>query len=273
VLKNTNLVISAAPLPATFKGTPQDLFSAMVSRMQILSPNGANFIFVGDVEPTSNVGPWLKGGTQWYVWNSTLSRYVPVDISASETKFFQISATAPDPTVTPVWLRCTKTPTDADPTFGDPVAWYLWDGTEWDPISGLTPSGGTASRPSAPLETQRFYDTDLSVLVWFERGMWRTVDGVPGDVKQCVYETATDALRFNPGWAIFGDSTIAWRGRLFVQAAKDAGGSPVTAFPTPTGITQRAALETFGEGSGIVLDPASTYLTPGVMALWTLVKL
>ena len=70
-LNATNLYIQASPIPATFKGTPNDLFSEMIKRMRILSPSGTNFIYIGDTEPTSNVGPWLNNGTQWYVWDTT----------------------------------------------------------------------------------------------------------------------------------------------------------------------------------------------------------
>ena len=66
-LKDTSLIIQAAPLPLTFEGNPNEFLAAMVQRMRVVSPNGANFIFIGDVAPTTNVGPWLKGGTQWYV--------------------------------------------------------------------------------------------------------------------------------------------------------------------------------------------------------------
>lgn len=59
-LQDTNLIIQAGPLPSTFCGTPQELVVAMVRRMKIVSASGTNFIFVGDVEPTSNVGPWLR---------------------------------------------------------------------------------------------------------------------------------------------------------------------------------------------------------------------
>ena len=59
-LKSTNLIIEMGPIPPTFQGTPQDLATDMVQRMRIVSPSGTNFIYTGDVEPTSNAGPWLK---------------------------------------------------------------------------------------------------------------------------------------------------------------------------------------------------------------------
>lgn len=271
-LKATNLYISMAQLPATFKGSPQDLANAIVARMKILSPNGANFIFIGDTEPTSNVGPWLRGGTKWYVWDDTIKRYVPLDISDSETKWYWMSNSTPTSTPPQVWLKTTKDATDQDPSHGSPIGWYVFDGTAWQPFNSIVFSGPTTSRPTAPAEFQQFYDTDIGVLIWFERGSWRTVAGVPGDVKFVAYEQLTDALRFNPGWEVFGSANQSWRGRLIVQAAKDAGATPVTVLSVGPGITPRGAFETFGEDSGIKVDNASTLKYPGTIGLWTLVK-
>jgi hypothetical protein len=271
-LKQTNLYIQMAPIPATFKGSPQDFSVAMVQRMKILSPNGTNFIFIGDVEPTSNVGPWLRGGTQWWVWDDNIKRYVPLDISASTTIPFFIGASTPGSTPPQVWLKTTQDATDLDPSHGSPITWMVFDGTNWVPFNSVTFSGPTTSRPAAPQEYQQFFDTDISVLIWWERGAWRTVSGVPGDVKHVIYEILTDALRFNPGWAVLGASNQTWRGRLIVQAAQDGGGNPQTVLTVGPNIAQRAALETFGEDQGLTANNASTLRYPGTIALWTLVK-
>ena len=271
-LKQTNLYIQMAQLPATFKGSPQDLSVEMVRRMKILSPNGTNFIFIGDVEPTSNVGPWLRGGTQWWVWDDTIKRYVPLDISASETRWFWISASTPPSTPPFLWLRTTTDPTDQNPSPGDAVIWYEFDGTSWVPFNSVVRSGSTAERPTTPTDFQQYYDNDIGVLIWWERGAWRTVSGVPGDIKFVVFETASDAQLFNPGWEIFGAQNQTFRGRLFVQAAKDAGSSPETVLSVGPNITARGALETFGEGDGVQSNGASTLRYPAQIACWTLVK-
>jgi hypothetical protein len=271
-LKATNLYIQLAALPATFKGTPQDFAAAMVARMKILSPNGTNFIFIGDVEPISNVGPWLRGGTQWWVWDETIKRYVPLDISASETKWFWLGASTPPSTPPQVWLRTTKDATDQDPSHGSPIGWYVFDGAGWVPFNSVVFSGPTSSRPASPTDYQQFYDTDIGVLIWFERGQWRTVSGVPGDVKFVIYEVLTEALLFNPGWEVFGAGNQSFRGRLIVQAAKDSGTSPETSLTVGPNITPRAALETFGEDQAIKVDGASTLRYPGTIGMWCLVK-
>lgn len=270
-LKQTNLYIQMAPLPATFKGTPQDFADTMVRRMKILSPNGTNFIFIGDVEPTSNVGPWLRGGTQWWVWDDTIKRYVPLDISQSETKWYWISASVPPSTPPFLWLRTTTDPTDQNPSPGAAIGWYEFDGTTWTPFNSVVRSGPTASRPVGPTDFQQYYDTDLGVLIWWERGAWRTVSGVPGDVKFVFFETYDEAIFVNPGWELLGGQNQALRGRVLCGAAKDAGSSPETVFSVGSNITVRGALETFGEDLGIKVDAPSTYRV-GQLALWTLVK-
>src|ERR1035441_8046902 len=128
-LNPTNLFIQAAPLPATFRGSPNDFFTEMIQRMKILSPSGTNFIFIGDTEPTSNVGPWLKNGTQWYVFDPATKRYVPADISPSFSAAFTIGNAVPLTAIPPVWLRTTidnSNPTA--PNYGDIVGLFTYDG-------------------------------------------------------------------------------------------------------------------------------------------------
>ncbi len=129
-LNATNLYIQAAPLPVTFRGNPNDLFTEMVKRMRILSPSGTNFIFIGDTEPVSNVGPWLKNGSQWYVWDSGTKRYIPQDISASFTEPYFIGLSQPVGTVPGLWLQTSQNTTDGI-NYGDPLRWFFWNGTAW----------------------------------------------------------------------------------------------------------------------------------------------
>lgn len=272
-LTNTSLVIESAPLPETFKGSPNDFRAEMVKRLRILSPNGTNFIFIGDSEPTSNVGPWLKNGTQWWVWDSDTKRYIPLDISASSTIPFFIGATTPASSTPPVWLLTTKDASDVDPSFGNPIGWYVFNGTNWVPYNSIVLSGPTASRPTAPANYQQYYDTDIACLIWWERAAWRTVSGVPGDVKFVAFETLTEAIANNPGWALFGAGNQDFRGRLIVQAAKDSGLTPETVLTVDAGITARGAFEFFGEDQQVVVAAAPPQVVyPAQIALWTLVK-
>lgn len=87
--------IQAAPLPSNFSGTPQQLFEAMVERLTILFDGGTSFV-ISDVEPAGNEGPWLKNGTQWWVWDEDQSKYVPLDISESADPLIFVGSTEPD---------------------------------------------------------------------------------------------------------------------------------------------------------------------------------
>lgn len=272
-LKDTSLIVQAAPLPTTFKGSPNDFLAAMVQRMRIVSPNGANFIFIGDIQPTSNVGPWLKGGTQWWVWSDTQNNYVPLDVSASITIPYWIGNSIPTGTNPPVWLQTTNNSTDQNPNgFGTPIAWYFWNGTAWQPFNSIPQSGPSAGRPATPLSYQQYFDTDINVLIHWERGAWRTVAGSPGDVKPVMSTTAASALQQNPGWAIWGDANTSQRGRVIVAATQDAGGSPAYVQSPPAGVSAHAAGDTFGETNHLQLQSASAVTSPPQIALFLMVK-
>lgn len=130
-LNPTNFLIQASQLPATFVGDPNAFFRAMVERMRIVSPTGVSTFVISDVQPQSNQGPWLKGGTQWWVWSEDLKTYVPLDISQSETHWFQTGSTIPTVTEPPVWLKTTSGTTQPGTGEGTPVGWYLYNGTAW----------------------------------------------------------------------------------------------------------------------------------------------
>lgn len=258
-LQRTNLVIQSAPLPASFKGDPNDMRKEMFARVLIMSPGGLVFIYTGDSEPNSNVGPWLKEGKKLYVYSESLKRYVPQDVSDSVQDEIQISDTTPVTSTPPIWLRTLS---------GQPVGYYFWNGTLWVPGMNIVQSGPTASRPASPFNLQQYYDTDIGVLIWWERGAWRTVDGVPGDVKMVVTDLLSDALRQNPGWAVLGEAQQSWRGRWISQATKDS----EQTLTVGAGIAQRNSRETFGETDGVKIDGASPVPYPPTIALWHLVK-
>jgi hypothetical protein len=281
-LQDTNLIVQMSRLPQTFVGTPQALIEEAIERMKIVSPTGTNFIYVGDTEPTSNVGPWLRDGTKWYVYDEELKRYVPLDISESETRWFWIGAIAPASSTPPVWLRTSQDASEADPTYGQPLGWYMYNGSAWVPYIGIVLSGPTSSRPASPADYQQYYDTTIACLIWWERSAWRTVAGCPGDVKAVVHTTLEDALARNPGWTLLGGDNQAWRGRLIGQATKDTAGTQLT---VNAGVAERFATETIGEtdlvameththpadGGGAIGASAGVPYPPSIY-LWHLVK-
>lgn len=72
----------ASPLPYNWKGTPSQFLSALVSRLALDSQEQLALINAGASAPTSNVGPWLKNGVEWYVWSDIAGAYVPQTITA-----------------------------------------------------------------------------------------------------------------------------------------------------------------------------------------------
>jgi len=273
-LVNTNLFIQMAQLPVSFKGSPQDLANEMIKRMRIVSPNGVNFIYIGDVEPTSNVGPWLKGGTQWWVWDDTTNRYQPQDLSASFTAPYAIGNSTPSVTNPPLWLKTTQDATDLAPTaYGEPLGWYIFDGTAWVPFNSIVNSGPTADRPANPVDFQQYYDTDISVLIWWERGAWRTVAGVPGDVKFVTSPTAAAALLANPGWVLANSLFPQFAGLGIVSATQDPGAAPATQFTPPAGVTAQPQGGVLGTGpQQLQINSLSTLSFTPTIALWALIK-
>lgn len=259
----TNLKIVSAQLPPDFHGTPAEFQRAIVERLEILSASGTNFFFTGDVEPPGNFGPWLRG-LQWWVFDPNLGRYVPLDISASITALFTVSEAepaAPAPTEAQIWLR-----TKSNRVLG----WYFWDGESWRPDGQTPPSGPTADRPSDPGDLETYFDTDINVLLHWERGAWRTVSGSPGDVKFVTAPLLADALTTNPGWLYLGENDQTYRGRTLGVASKDPGVTPAISYSTDGGITARAQAEVVGSETVLLGDdkiPQHTHLVGSVAVL------
>ncbi len=207
-LNATPLFIQASPLPATFQGTPNDMFTEMIKRMKILSPSGTNFIFIGDTAPTSNVGPWLKNGTQWYVWDPVTKVYAPQDISASFTPAFTMGNSTPTTTNPPVWLQTTQDATSANPNaFGEMIRWFFFDGANWlspHPVPPNSPEirmwigteqalwaydGGDGSNPASTVPTAStgaMWQAETLFQFRFPLGVGANTIGFDGNVASAV---------------------------------------------------------------------------------------
>lgn len=99
----TRLIVRGAPLDPNFKGTLNQFYRAMLDRLEVLSPFGQLQFQVGGVKPTSNVGPWLKDGNEWWVWDESLKDYVPITI-APEALGWIAQETEPDETLFTFWI-------------------------------------------------------------------------------------------------------------------------------------------------------------------------
>jgi hypothetical protein len=113
------------------------------------------------------------------------------------------------------------------------------------PQGSATPmnSGPTAGRPGSPGPFERYFDTDINAQIWYERGQWRTVEGVQGDVKFVTAANDAAALVKNPGWSLLGDTVL---GRVPVFAGQGAGG-----------LTNRVALTGFGAEGHVLSNEES----------------
>jgi hypothetical protein len=97
------VTVQAAPLPSNFRGTPQELIEAFLDRLEI-TVDGTSFV-IADTMPAGNQGPWLKNGSQWWVWSEDESTYVPLDISESFNEQISVGEDEPDPDEFTVWLK------------------------------------------------------------------------------------------------------------------------------------------------------------------------
>ncbi len=100
---------------------------------------------------------------------------------------------------------------------GNPIGWYSWGGSSWEPTPVTPQSGTTASRPGSATLGQTYFDTDIDVLLIFNGSAWITASGSPGDVKEVKAATLADALTKNPGWAHDTDSI----GKVIIGALAD----------------------------------------------------
>lgn len=214
-MADIRLPIVGAPLPASFAGTPQEFFTAVVKRVRAVFPTGQTGFVIQSETPTTNLGPWLKG-SEWWVWDSSTKTYIPLNVDDSLVAY-SISSTDPENgDEIPAWLQFSGTRA---------LWWNYWTGDEWV-VTGVT-RGTTAERPDDAAEFERYFDTDLGVELFFYRRLWRTVDGSPGDIKHVTAATLAEALAKNPGWREIGQyfSDDGVRGRALVAASLEAGQS------------------------------------------------
>jgi hypothetical protein len=94
---------------------------------------------------------------------------------------------------------------------GNPIGFFSWNGSAWIALKVTIPSGSTANRPSSAALGDTYFDTTINVLLIFERSLWRTVAGVPGDIKPVIGSDSAVILAKNPGWSLVTDPNICGR--------------------------------------------------------------
>jgi hypothetical protein len=106
--------VSAGALPEGLDTDPQGLLEAFAARLLISPSVPWSSFTVGAAQPTSNLGPWFKDGKELWVWDDTLSTYIPV-VSPSvidanggsqyPSLRYAVSSLAPNPTNFSFWIE------------------------------------------------------------------------------------------------------------------------------------------------------------------------
>lgn len=140
------VTFTAAPIPATFVGTPQQFLEAIAERLVLEAEDELTFFVTGSVAPTSNVGPWLKDGTTWYVWSDDAGEYIP-EILDSKSLRYIVSLDEPDAADYTFWIEI-----DAD---GDPVAIKTYNDGNWiDVYAAKFANYSTTAEMETAIETE-----------------------------------------------------------------------------------------------------------------------
>jgi hypothetical protein len=86
VLRDTNLVLSMAPLDPAMDATPQEFADEMLRRMVIKSTSDFYQVIRQDSKPLYDQGALIlpsANGSAWYLWDEHYPGYLPVDITPS----------------------------------------------------------------------------------------------------------------------------------------------------------------------------------------------
>lgn len=97
---------------------------AMVARLSIQSDESFSLFTIGSTAPTSNVGPWLKDGITWYVWDSVTGSYVP-EILTYQSLRYVASDTPPSSAIYTFWIKLVA---------GKAVGIYYYSGGAWKDV-------------------------------------------------------------------------------------------------------------------------------------------
>ena len=116
---------ACSPIPSTFEGTPDQFAQALVARLSINASGSLTFYVTGPTAPTYNAGPWLKNGTEWWVWNNTTGAYVPITLDPASLQY-TASQLAPDHTVYTFWIKLDSN--------GNPLGIYYWYSGAWTDV-------------------------------------------------------------------------------------------------------------------------------------------
>ena len=188
----TQALVSVTPPPPGWSGDLTALFSLLQLSLKVTNPAGYNSFVTGSVAPTTDQGPWLKNGVEWYVWSSVDGGYVPQGLTGAMPEILGGGETIPDTSNTSGAFFWTP------PGIGS--ALYHWGSSGWSYIGGNL-RGPTSLRPASPVPYTRFFDSSIGAELYYKPSFgWVTVAGVIGDIKFVQALTLSAATLQNPGW-------------------------------------------------------------------------
>jgi hypothetical protein len=190
----------------------------MLDRLEVVSPFGEVQLRIGGLEPTSNLGPWLKDGQKFYVWDEDTADYIPLDIADSIAPYVTaINATIatlattasvtaaidaaiaaiPTPETTSVHFSANQTSgmSSGSLTDSDSEVIVLWNSPEVDTNSGFSSAKYT-------IPTTGFYNVTVCVHTQVTSGSG-TAYGITGQFCK----NGVGVRAFSPGISL-GGSTI-----------------------------------------------------------------
>lgn len=86
------LTVTVGNLPEGYCPANFQQFATDFAARLIVTPNQNNSTFVtGSIEPTSNVGPWLKDCLEWFVFEDSTGRYRPETIGVFKNMVYYTS--------------------------------------------------------------------------------------------------------------------------------------------------------------------------------------
>lgn len=119
------LTFRAAPFPEGYRADPEKLKNDIVARLYAESTQAISFFASGSVAPSSNVGPWLKNGTEWYVWSDDLAMYIPQPVPQGSLRYVA-QFDPPDESIYIFWIQLDVT--------GKAIAIKYFSGGAWKDV-------------------------------------------------------------------------------------------------------------------------------------------
>lgn len=225
-MATTQALVSVTPPPPGWSGDLTALFILLQASLKVTNPAGYNSFVTGSIAPTTDQGPWLKNGVEWYVWSSTDGGYVPQGLSGALPDILGGGTELPETTNTSGAFFLAPE--------GIGSALYHWSGAGWSYVGGNL-RGTTTLRPVSPVAYTKYLDTTIGVELYYKPAFgWVTTSGVIGDIKFVQARSLADAVRYNPGWDVLPEL----RGRTLAGA-----------FGELNGLTSNAPGVTLGEES------------------------